>query len=665
LAVNSGSTLIVSSGGTVSATLVTNNGVMTVAFGTADGSTVNSGGQILVSGGSVSATQIGNQGEQVVDSGVVSATSVGNNGIEAVSGGSVFGTTVLSGGQQFVVGGTVSGTHLASGAQQLVSGGTVSGTVVSGGASQEIVSGATASGTAVLSGGLELVSSGTTATGTQVASGGLLLVLTGGSATGTSGLGSVVSANQVVEQTVSGPQLLGSADSGLTVISGDALYVLSGASASGMVLHGGFELLDGGADSGAVVDSGGLQSIAFGSVLATTVGGSGTQIVSGGSVFGTEVTSGGEQFIASGTVSGTQVFSGGNLVDSGGTLMDSVISAGGLESIVGSGTASGTQTIAGGELVVSSGAVVVGAVSFVSGGTLALAHPSSFAAMVSGLGAGDTIDLTSLAFSTSASSASVSGTVLSVTEGAVTQSITLSAAGFDASKVTLQDDSNDGTELIVPCFAGGTRIATVRGDVPVEALAVGDVVRLAGGGTAPVIWLGHRIVKPGSHPRPDEVQPVRVAAHAFGAGCPTRDVLLSPDHAVFCDGVLIPIRYLLNGSTIRQQRIAAVTYWHVELPAHAVLLAEGLPCESFLDTGNRAAFANGGAVVQVFPQFARDPSAAGAAAPSVTPWSTDDAVRRRLPAAALATGWRTGESAAGAVRWAAPDRRQAARRGGR
>jgi hypothetical protein len=30
-----------------------------------------------------------------------------------------------------------------------------------------------------------------------------------------------------------------------------------------------------------------------------------------------------------------------------------------------------------------------------------------------------------------------------------------------------------------------------------------------------------------------------------------------------------------------------VTWWHVELPRHAVLLAEGLPCESFLDTGAR------------------------------------------------------------------------------
>ena len=39
-----------------------------------------------------------------------------------------------------------------------------------------------------------------------------------------------------------------------------------------------------------------------------------------------------------------------------------------------------------------------------------------------------------------------------------------------------------------------------------------------------------------------------------------------------------------------------MTYWHVELAAHTVLYAEGVPAESYLDTGNRGAFANGGAV---------------------------------------------------------------------
>jgi hypothetical protein len=67
---------------------------------------------------------------------------------------------------------------------------------------------------------------------------------------------------------------------------------------------------------------------------------------------------------------------------------------------------------------------------------------------------------------------------------------------------------------------------------------------------------------------------------------------------------LIPIRYLVNGATVVQEAVERVTYYHVELPAHDVILAEGLPAESFLDTGNRAAFANGGGAVALHPDFA-------------------------------------------------------------
>ena len=98
--------------------------------------------------------------------------------------------------------------------------------------------------------------------------------------------------------------------------------------------------------------------------------------------------------------------------------------------------------------------------------------------------------------------------------------------------------------------------------------------------------------------------PVRISAGAFGPGRPARDLLLSPDHAVWLDGALVPARLLINGAGVRQVERDRVTYWHVELDRHDVILAEGLPCESFLDTGNRAAFANGGGVAQMHADFA-------------------------------------------------------------
>jgi collagen type I/II/III/V/XI/XXIV/XXVII alpha len=155
-----------------------------------------------------------------------------------------------------------------------------------------------------------------------------------------------------------------------------------------------------------------------------------------------------------------------------------------------------------------------------------------------------------------------------------------------------------------PCFAEGTRIATDAGPVPVEALREGDRVLTALGAVRTVKWIGHRRVECARHPKPESVWPVRIAAGAFGRRRPGRALWLSPDHAVFVDGVLIPVRYLINGATVAQVPVPRVTYFHVELERHDVLLAEGLPAESYLDTGNRAAFANGGDAVMAHPDFA-------------------------------------------------------------
>jgi hypothetical protein len=142
------------------------------------------------------------------------------------------------------------------------------------------------------------------------------------------------------------------------------------------------------------------------------------------------------------------------------------------------------------------------------------------------------------------------------------------------------------------------------------------------------------------------VLPVRVCAHAFGPGRPHTDLLLSPDHAVFVDGVLIPVRTLVNGATIARQPVGRIEYWHVELPAHGVLIAQGLPAESYLDTGNRGAFANGGGSIHLHPDFARDVWARDACAGLVLAGAELEAVRSFLLEQAEALGWHlTGDPA--------------------
>ncbi len=60
----------------------------------------------------------------------------------------------------------------------------------------------------------------------------------------------------------------------------------------------------------------------------------------------------------------------------------------------------------------------------------------------------------------------------------------------------------------------------------------------------------------------------------------------------------------MNGTSIKVEAgCRKVTYYHVELDSHDILLAEGLPVESYLDTGDRAMFENGGAPLRLHPEF--------------------------------------------------------------
>jgi hypothetical protein len=147
------------------------------------------------------------------------------------------------------------------------------------------------------------------------------------------------------------------------------------------------------------------------------------------------------------------------------------------------------------------------------------------------------------------------------------------------------------------CFAAGTRILTPGGQVPVEALRVGQRVVIVGSGGERAVrsirWIGHRYIDFTRHADPKFAQPIRIRADAFAEGEPLRDLLVSPDHAIYAGGMLIPARLLRNGATIvREDRLPAVRYFHVELDRHDILLAEGLPAESYLDTGNRGVFEN-------------------------------------------------------------------------
>jgi hypothetical protein len=109
----------------------------------------------------------------------------------------------------------------------------------------------------------------------------------------------------------------------------------------------------------------------------------------------------------------------------------------------------------------------------------------------------------------------------------------------------------------------------------------------------PVRWVGHSHIST-RFADPLRALPIRITAGALGAGLPKRDLLLSPDHAVFLGGILAQAGALVNGvNIIRETNVPETfTYYHVELETHELLMAEGVAAESFVDNVERMHFHN-------------------------------------------------------------------------
>ena len=143
------------------------------------------------------------------------------------------------------------------------------------------------------------------------------------------------------------------------------------------------------------------------------------------------------------------------------------------------------------------------------------------------------------------------------------------------------------------CFMPGTLVRCPQGDVAVETLKVGDLVLTTEGKSAPVRWIGRQTV---SLFFADKLRalPIRIRAGALAENVPSRDLLISPDHAVLVGDVLVQAGALVNGTSIvRETNVPQVfTYYHVELDDHSLILAENVPAETFIDNVDRMAFDN-------------------------------------------------------------------------
>lgn len=184
-------------------------------------------------------------------------------------------------------------------------------------------------------------------------------------------------------------------------------------------------------------------------------------------------------------------------------------------------------------------------------------------------------------------------------------SIMLQFDSTDNFALTTHSDGGGGTDLSVACYCRGTQILTPEGEVPVEALAVGDLLVTLSGTSRPIRWIGRRAYDGRFIACNRQILPIRIAAGALADEVPVRDLRVSPEHAVYIDGVLIPARHLVNGATITQvDGTEQVEYFHVELDTHDVIYADGAPSETYVDCDNRLMFSNGSEYVARHPNAA-------------------------------------------------------------
>jgi Hint domain len=148
------------------------------------------------------------------------------------------------------------------------------------------------------------------------------------------------------------------------------------------------------------------------------------------------------------------------------------------------------------------------------------------------------------------------------------------------------------------CLLKGTRIATPSGDRPVQDLQIGDEVQTLSGRKT-VKWIGYnKFTKDEDKTWHESVMPIRVARFAIDDHAPRGDLYLSPLHCIFFNDALIPVKYLINGSSVAQgapSDMSTIEYYHIELDTHEVIHAEGALVESFFDgNSEREHFSNFG-----------------------------------------------------------------------
>jgi glycosyltransferase involved in cell wall biosynthesis len=203
-------------------------------------------------------------------------------------------------------------------------------------------------------------------------------------------------------------------------------------------------------------------------------------------------------------------------------------------------------------------------------------------------------------------SATYSGTTLTLNTSGGTDTLTnITLASGEVPTATFGTTTFEGNSygyIQMACYCRGTLILTPAGEVPVESLAIGDKVMTVSGEAKPVKWIGRRSYTGWLAAGNPKAMPVHLKPGSLADGVPRRDLWVSPEHAIYIDGSLVPAALLANGvSIVETNGLDEIHYFHIELDAHDVIVAEGALAETFIDDDSRGMFHNAPEFHRLYP----------------------------------------------------------------
>ncbi|GBQ93816.1 Hint domain-containing protein [Asaia krungthepensis] len=373
-------------------------------------------------------------------------------------------------------------------------------------------------------------------------------------------------------------------------------------------------LASGGTDIGSIV--GGTQLVSAGGSSVSTIFSAGTQLLGDGA-FATDcvASAGGLIHVGGGALSLDMTLgSGGSLLaEAGANLNTLAIQQAAAATLLNDAYLINATINAGGTMTVNSGATLINAV--ISGiceddnlpGGLLIVQSGAVLQNIT-VGWKGRIDIDTLSWNEGQRIVYSHNTIsiVDVNGNVLWQGDVHGTKGNASSDYHLERDPADGSAIIVydKCYLTGTLIRTERGEIAVEDLVVGDrVAALVDGDVVmrEIVWLGHRSSIVRTWLEDDEAgYPVRILRNALGENVPSKDLLVTPEHAMYLNGAFVPARMLVNGRSIAYDRsITHFDYYHIETDKHSIIWADGALSESYLDTGDRRRFAQPGAVVHL------------------------------------------------------------------